>query len=161
MPLRPELLFGAGHRPGADVDYRLTRNAVLEQYRLGRLSRNDVCDAHPELARAAKNVGSPTEQPCPVCAKANVVLLTYAFGPKMSAGGRVLTTAEELSRLKARAADFTCYVVEVCPECFWNHLAKTFMVGAGAKPQAKQTQTSQSETEPAEGPTDESADASP
>ena len=47
------------------VDYRLARNAVVSEFRKGRLSRLDVCDAHPELLRAATNVrrGDPRGLP--------------------------------------------------------------------------------------------------
>ena len=52
--------------PG-EIDYRLARNMVVSEFRKGRLSRLDVCDAHPELLRAARNVGEPAIQDCPVC----------------------------------------------------------------------------------------------
>ncbi len=39
------------------VDYTLAKRAKLTELRGGRLSRDDVCDAHPELLRAARNVG--------------------------------------------------------------------------------------------------------
>ncbi len=43
--------------PGGRVEYKLARNAVVKDFHKGRLSRLDVCDAHPELIRAARNVG--------------------------------------------------------------------------------------------------------
>ena len=44
------------------VDYTLAKRAKLTELRGGRLSRDDVCDAHPELLRAARNVGfGPSE----------------------------------------------------------------------------------------------------
>ncbi|MDQ3642318.1 MAG: ABC transporter substrate-binding protein, partial [Actinomycetota bacterium] len=47
---------GQTARPG-EVDYRLVRRHAIDEFRRGRLSRLDVCDAHPELLRAARNVG--------------------------------------------------------------------------------------------------------
>src|SRR5690606_30370823 len=80
MSFRPEALRGHGDA-GAVVDYRLTRQSVISEFRKGRLSRLDVCDAHPELRRAAEGAGRPTDEPCPICEASGVVLVTYAFGP--------------------------------------------------------------------------------
>jgi hypothetical protein len=90
-------------------------------------SRNDVCDAHPELVRAARNVGQSTDEVCPICEDATVVHVSYVFGPGLSAQGRCVTTRAELNRLRGHA-ELACYVVEVCPACSWNHLARTFVV---------------------------------
>ena len=38
----------------AAVDYTLAKRALLRDFRGGILSRFDVCDAHPELLRAAR-----------------------------------------------------------------------------------------------------------
>jgi hypothetical protein len=112
--------------PG-EIDYRLARRQVLGQFRRGRLGRHEVCDAHPELVRAARNVGQPTDEVCPICEDATVVHVSYVFGPGLSAQGRCVTTRAELNRLRGHA-ELACYVVEVCPACSWNHLARTFVV---------------------------------
>ena len=41
----------------------------------------------------------------------------------------VPTSATELSRLTRRADEVVCYVVEVCPDCAWNHLARMYPAG--------------------------------
>ncbi len=69
------------------VDYTLVKRATLRDLRGGRLSRQEVCDAHPELLRAARNVGDRSVEEC------------------------------------------ACYVVEVCTECFWNHLTQCYLLG--------------------------------
>ncbi|HRD99732.1 MAG TPA: DUF5318 family protein, partial [Ilumatobacteraceae bacterium] len=46
------------HSRRAVVDHRLERLALVNEYRRGRLRREQICDAHPELIRAAKNVGT-------------------------------------------------------------------------------------------------------
>jgi len=116
------------------VTYRLARNAVVSEYQKGRLSRLDVCDAHPELVRAAAGVGEPTEEQCPICEEHNVVLVSYAFGPGLPASGRCVATKAELARAsRASTGELACYVVEVCPACRWNHLAHTFVVVAGRR----------------------------
>ena len=43
------------------VDYALARRAVLRDLRTGKRDRLDVCDAHPELLRAARNIGEAVD----------------------------------------------------------------------------------------------------
>ena len=134
MSFRPEALRGAptgGLPMGGQVTYRLARNSVVSEFRKGRLSRLDVCDAHPELVRAARGVGEPTGEECPICAEAEVVFVSYAFGSGLPASGRCLETKADLSRASRTASgEVACYVVEVCPSCSWNHLAHTFVVAS-------------------------------
>ncbi|MFI5042437.1 MAG: DUF5318 family protein, partial [Acidimicrobiales bacterium] len=111
------------------VTYRLARNSVVSEFHKGRLSRLDVCDAHPELVRAARGVGEETAEPCPICEETNVVLVSYAFGSGLPPSGRCITTKAELSRAsRSSSGDVACYVVEVCPACSWNHLAQSFVL---------------------------------
>jgi len=111
------------------VTYRLARDAVVREFQKGRLSRLDVCDAHPELLRAARGVGESTTEGCPICEGGNVVLVSYAFGAGLPASGRCVATKSELTRAtRTSNGDVACYVVEVCPECAWNHLAHTFVL---------------------------------
>jgi hypothetical protein len=113
--------------PG-EIDYRLARQSVLSEYRKGRLARHEICDAHPELTRAARECGEPTRLSCPVCEETNVVLVSYVFGPRLPAFGRCITSKRELQAIAKRSGSFSCYVVEVCPSCSWNHLARTFLL---------------------------------
>ena len=131
VSFRPESVRGtaAAAGVGGQVDYRLARNSVLNEFRRGRLSRLDVCDAHPELLRAARNIGEEARRACPICDEVSLVHVSYAFGPRLSAGGHAFRTGAELAKLTRRSGDVTCYVVEVCPECSWNHLARTFVAG--------------------------------
>jgi hypothetical protein len=131
VSFRPDSLRGApsiGALPGA-IDYRLARNAVVSEFRKGRLSRLDVCDAHPELLRAAKNVGEQTALECPICEETNVVHVSYVFGSRLPPQGRCIGSGAELDKLSRRPTVLACYVVEVCPACSWNHLTRTFPVG--------------------------------
>lgn len=122
---------GLGTLAGASgvIDYRLARQGVLASYRKGRLAQHEVCDAHPELVRAARAVGTPIGEPCPVCEDASLVLVIYVFGPRLPPFGRCVTSREELSRLDRRPDALTGYVVEVCPECRWNHLRRSYPMG--------------------------------
>jgi hypothetical protein len=134
MAFRPESLRGAtaGQLTG-QVDYRLARNAIVSEFRKGRLSRLDVCDAHPELLRAATNVGEDTQEECPICEEAKVRLVSYVFGRGLPPSGRMVTSKTELRKLSRGHRDLACYIVEVCPNCSWNHLAQTIAL-AGARP---------------------------
>lgn len=114
--------------PFTHVDYRLARRSVVRAFKGGRVSQLDVCDAHPELVRAARHVGEQTNEPCPICEETNVVLVNYVFGNGLSSSGHCVTTRAELRRLQVRAGTVACYVVEVCPKCCWNHLAMVFHV---------------------------------
>ena len=65
---------------------------------------------------------------CPICEDDHVVLVSYVFGPRLPAHGRCITSKAELRALAKRSGEFACYVVEVCPACSWNHLARTFLL---------------------------------
>jgi hypothetical protein len=119
-----------------EVDYRLARHAVLAEYRKGRLARHEVCDAHPELIRAARNVGEESSQQCPICDAARVVNLTYVFGTRLPASGRCVTNLKEMQRLSRGSGGRTAYVVEVCPSCCWNHLTRTFPLVPAPSPRS-------------------------
>jgi hypothetical protein len=132
VTFRPEAIRGAGQQgPGGVIDYRLARMAVVSEYRKGRLARHEVCDAHPELRRAAQQASEPTSMECPICEEDHVVLVTYAFGAKLPPSGRCITAKGELTKLAKARDRLACYVVEVCPSCSWNHLARTFLLGRG------------------------------
>jgi len=126
--------FGPGSMRGAptgapgEVDYRLARQHLISEYRKGRLAQHEVCDAHPELVRAAREASQPSDRDCPICEEEKLVLVSYVFGPRLPSHGRCITTAKELKALSRRQGEYACYVVEVCPGCSWNHLARTFLL---------------------------------
>jgi len=107
------------------VDYALARRAVLRDLRAGNRDRTDVCDAHPELLRAGRHVGEPASVGCPVCGRDSVRLVSYVYGDALrQANGRCISSASELEKLEAAHEEFSCYVVEVCLDCGWNHLQR-------------------------------------
>lgn len=130
---RPEVLRGAPlpgqPRPSGELNYRIMRNNLITEFQKGRIARNEVCDAHPELMRVATNCGEQTSVLCPICEETNVVLITYVFGGHLPPGGVLITNKDELRKQAKRAKEMTCYVVEVCPECRWNHLAEVVPIG--------------------------------
>jgi hypothetical protein len=111
-----------------EIDYRLARQSVLRRYRAGELSEHDLCDAHPELIRAAVEYSTPTSDACPVCETGWLVLVSYVFGPRLPSHGRCVNSTSELDRIRKRKGTFTCYVVEVCAGCRWNHLRRAYVL---------------------------------
>ena len=113
------------------IDYTLAKRALLRNFRRGLLSRPDICDAHPELLRAAKYLGAEATQPCPVCDQFELRHLAYVYADGLNGkNGRAFEVAEGLA-LAAGQRGGACYVVEVCTGCSWNHLAEAFMARTG------------------------------
>lgn len=108
------------------VDYTLRKRSILRDFRVGRLSRYDVCDAHPEMRRIASNVGEETRSDCPICGQEKLRLLNFVFGDGLGAdNGRVFQTMAIFNGLREKYPVFTCYVVEVCVRCSWNQLIRS------------------------------------
>ena len=125
------MTFGMGslRGNGGVVDHRLARRHLINEYLRGRLRQDQVCDAHPELIRAARNVGTPATIGCPICNERDLRLVTYVFGPRLPSHGRCVSTAEELAKLGAGPDELTAYVVEACVSCRWHHLLRVLPVG--------------------------------
>jgi hypothetical protein len=52
------------------------------------------------------------------------------YGEKLGpANGRCISHEGELEKLGTLHDEFACYVVEVCLECRWNHLARRELHG--------------------------------
>ncbi len=130
MTSRSGAISGVSDRPPGEIDYRLARRALISEYRKGRIAQHEVCDAHPELVRAARECSEPSDRRCPICEESNLVLVTYVFGPRLPAHGRCITTKNELRAISNRRGEYAAYVVEVCRECRWNHLARAFVLNA-------------------------------
>lgn len=128
MSLSVDALRGSGSGRG-HIDHRLLRQSVINEYRRGRLSQDQVCDAHPELIRAASNVGTETTTSCPICEQERLRLVTYVFGSRLPAHGRCVSTAEEMAKLDRRRDELWAYVVEACIGCHWHHLRQVLPVG--------------------------------
>lgn len=125
--------FGANVLRGGSgrgtVDHRLARRHLINEYRRGRLRQDQVCDAHPELLRAARNVGEPTSVTCPICEQDPLVLVTYVFGPRLPPHGRCVSDRREMAQLSKRDDELSAYIVECCRACHWHHLLKVLPVG--------------------------------
>jgi hypothetical protein len=108
------------------VDYTLRKRSILRDFRSGRISRWEVCDSHPEINRIARNVGEETGTVCPVCRRQRLRLLNFVYGSALNyESGRVFPTSAIFNGLREKYPSFTCYVVEVCISCNWNHLVRS------------------------------------
>jgi hypothetical protein len=105
------------------VDYALRRRSLLAEVYSGRTGVSEVCDANPYLLRAAKFHGKPSSVMCPICRKEQLTLVSGSA-----------RTAEELVLLASRYDEFSVHVVEVCRTCSWNHLVKSYVLGAVRPP---------------------------
>ena len=135
MARRQEAVEEAALRGLGQVEYRLARDSAVRAFRKGRLSRLDVCDAQSELLRVAKHLGWPTETECPICEQTRLVNVSFAFGPRLPPGGRAVSTQAELRAIARTSDDVFFYVVEVCVECGWNHLLRSFSAQVARKRQ--------------------------
>src|SRR2546423_5903823 len=98
------------------VDSTLAKRALLREFKGGLRSRLEICDAHPELLRAARYLGAPATRPCPVCTKDELRLLAYVYADGMSRdSGRAYQVDEGLA-LAAAQPGGACYVVEACTD---------------------------------------------
>lgn len=131
--------FRTSTADGAVVEFGLVRHALLTRLEAGIIRREEICDAHPELLRAAKNLGRMTGDKCPVCDEQDLVEVTYVFGARLPAGGTCPTTRAELLKLERREEPVQCYAVEVCTGCNFHHLARKWVAG-GRRARRPQTQ---------------------
>jgi Family of unknown function (DUF5318) len=109
------------------VDYTLAKRALLRDFRRGLLSRWEICDAHPELLRAARYLGAEASRPCPVCGGHDLRLLAYVYADGLRTDNGRAFEVEEALAMAVRQRGAACYVVEVCTDCCWNHLTEAFM----------------------------------
>jgi hypothetical protein len=121
---------------GGVVDHQLARRSLINEVKKGRISRDSVCDAHPELIRAAKNIGEPSKTVCPICEVVNVALVTYVFGHGLPKNGKVLLDRRDVEKLQRTPYDYAAYVVEACPSCRWHHLLRVLPI-TGRRPKSR------------------------
>ncbi len=117
----------ATENPGV-VSYRLARQRMVDAFARGARTTEEICDAQPELRRVAHSFGVPLTEPCPICDGDDLVTVSFAFGPGLPKAGRVLADLKETRKLRTRGKPSTCYLIEVCRQCWWNHLRESYGV---------------------------------
>ena len=87
------------------TDYTLARRAVLRDLQRGAVARLDVCDAHPELLRAARHVGEPAPHRLPGVRGAPRALRLLRLRRRSSrqANGRCIVAPERARAPRRRA----------------------------------------------------------
>ncbi|MDA8440615.1 MAG: DUF5318 family protein [Propionibacterium sp.] len=126
------------------MSHALQRRRALESMRRPDLafSGENPCDADPMLIRAALHHGAPAGQECPVCASERMLVLNYTFGDQLGQFSGRIKSREELEEMETQFGEFTVRVVEVCPDCRWNLLIETYVLGDGRRrrpPRRQQT----------------------
>lgn len=128
------------------VDHALARRAVLAALTGapggGRVPRvrtaasplDEVCDAAPELLRAAVESGRPSPQACPVCSRPAMREVAWVFGDALGCLSGTPRTPVQLAALALRRPEFTVYEVEVCTACRWNVLLRSWRTGTACRP---------------------------
>jgi hypothetical protein len=155
---RPDQGVPEPGRPAAShpVSYALARRAVLAGLARGQIAAAEVCDAHPDLLRAARYYGEATDRRCPVCRNDRLTRVTYAYGDELQHASGRARSSRTLPALAARVGRARVYEVEVCRSCGWNHLAETFVIGTdvGATPagEASGPSTGRARSAPLEEP---------
>ncbi|CAN5302204.1 DUF5318 domain-containing protein [soil metagenome] len=147
MPPLQSLAHCAGMMRNGRIDYRMAKRALVRQVTRGAVAVQDVIDAHPELMRAARNIGTETARTCPICRladdRADVPIdrentlreVTYVYGDALrQRTGRVVWDDAELEALAAQYPSFTAYRVECCLVCGWNHLVTSELFGTDHVP---------------------------
>ncbi len=81
------------------------------------------------LKLAARNYGEPAGTACPVCEGPGLRRVHYVYGDKLGTVAGQAKHPVELQALAQRVAEFRVYLVEVCNDCGWNHLIRTFVLG--------------------------------
>jgi len=120
-------------RPRDVVDHTLQRRAVLADLPNRRVSAAEICDAHPYLRLAARHYGEHTAQSCPVCGRASLRHVHYVYGDALGHASGQAKSMGELAHLARRLTEFDVYVVEVCQDCGWNHLLRSFVLGENGR----------------------------
>jgi Family of unknown function (DUF5318) len=118
------------------VDYALQRRAALVDLRSGRRSRLELCDAHPHLKLAARHYGQRCGTACPVCQDDRLCEVSYVYGEELRTTSGQAKLPGELAVMNEQFQSFTVYTVEVCVECGWNHLMRSYTLGRGAQARA-------------------------
>lgn len=115
------------------VDYSLQRREKLValHQRVRTVSRQDLCDADPILIRSAIHHGEESPVACPICTSDKMVTLRYVFGSQLGQYSGRIKSSEELDQMQSEYGEFRVCVVEVCPECGWNHMISSYVLGDG------------------------------
>ncbi|MCT1451841.1 MULTISPECIES: DUF5318 domain-containing protein [unclassified Corynebacterium] len=106
------------------VSHEWERRAALREFRAGKKSREEVCDADFLLRAAAEHHGVDSGRDCPICGTPmrNVF---WVYGDNLGRRSGSARGGQEIAELIDEVGPFTVHTVEVCGFCRWNHLLLT------------------------------------
>ena len=134
--------YRGGVRKRDVVDHALARRALLREVFGGGMfsttSPSDVCDASPYLVRAAAELGTATDRTCPICRRGTLREVAWVYGDALGPQSGTARTPKQLAALAERRPDFAVYEVEVCADCRWNHLVRSWRTGTPGTAPARQ-----------------------
>ncbi len=117
--------------PREVVDYALQRRAALEQVAHGRIYREEICDADPNLKRTSRWHGIVTTRYCPVCKIERLREISYVFSKELGPFSGRIKKPQEITEMAPNFGQIRVFVVEICELCGWNHLYRSYVVGDG------------------------------
>lgn len=107
------------------VSHEWERRSVLREFRVGKKSRDELCDADFLLRAAGEHHGVDSDRPCPICEKTMRTVL-WVYGDNLGRrSGSARSEAEIAELIDETGGPFTVHTVEVCGHCRWNHLLST------------------------------------
>ncbi|SQH98220.1 Uncharacterised protein [Corynebacterium minutissimum] len=112
-----------------EVSYEWERAQHLRDFRAGRMSRDELCDADFLLRAAAEHHGVDMHKSCPIC-EHDLRLTRWVYGDSLGRRAGSARSEQEIADLVAEGLEFTVHAVEVCPACRWNHLLRAATVYA-------------------------------
>ena len=118
-------------KPREVVDYALQRRAALAEVARGRLFREEICDADPNLKRTSRWHGITTSRFCPVCEIEKLREISYVFSKELGPFSGRIKKPQEITQMSLNFGQIRVFVVEICELCGWNHLHSSYVVGDG------------------------------
>lgn len=106
------------------ISHEWERRAVLREFRAGKKSREEVCDADFLLRAAGEHHGVDAVRACPIC-EGNMRNILWVYGDNLGRRSGSARSEVEIAELIDEVGPFTVHKVEVCGTCRWNHLLST------------------------------------
>lgn len=111
-----------------EVDHSLLKRQRLQEYRAGKVSRRQICEATAQLVAAARFHGDVAPERCPICKGENLRVVKWIFGDNLGRRSGTACGDIELSGIVKEYGSCTVKEVEVCPDCKWSFLIRSLQV---------------------------------
>lgn len=118
-------------KPRRVVDYTMRKRSALGKLVLTATGASDNLDPHPDLLRAAKYHAEPHPGACPWCKTDEIVMLRFTWGDELGDYSGRLKTVGEIATMAFEHGSFRVDEVEVCRQCHWHYLLRSYVLGDG------------------------------